>query len=85
MSRPLLCLCPLEDVRRSGDSDNQEDRQTRGQAATDKRHSNFYHRDTPPRPHRGDALLQHGGGGRVTFELYRITVMFVFLLVQTKQ
>ena len=35
MSRPLLCLCPLEDVRRSGDSDNQEERQTRGQAATD--------------------------------------------------
>ena len=35
MSRPLLCLCPLEDVRRSGDWDNQEERQSRGQAGTD--------------------------------------------------
>ena len=35
MYRPLLCLCPLEDIRRSGDWDNQEERQSRGQAGKD--------------------------------------------------
>ena len=41
MSGPLLCLCPLKDVRRSVDWDNQEERHSRGQAGTQ---SNFTQR-----------------------------------------
>ena len=75
MTRSLLYLCPLKDVRRLGDWNNQEERQSRGQAGTDLH---------TPRGHKTQIIKKFPNFFGVVYKSDLVNLTYIYIIYWTE-